>query len=32
MSEVRNIWVALAGLLKGTPKGENFDNVEMLDD
>jgi quinol monooxygenase YgiN len=32
LNEVRGIWASLSGLLKGTPKVENFDNVEMLDD
>ena len=32
LNEVRTIWSGLAGLLKATPKAENFDNVETLDD
>ena len=32
MGEARNIWAGLAGLLRGTPKSENFDNVETLQD
>src|SRR5262249_30552806 len=32
LNEVRNIWASVAGLLKGTPKPENFDNVETLED
>jgi quinol monooxygenase YgiN len=32
LNEVRGIWASLSSLLKGTPKVENFDNVEMLDD
>ena len=32
LNEVRNVWSGLAGLLKATPKAENFDNVETLED
>jgi hypothetical protein len=32
LNEVRSIWASLAGLLKATPKAENFDSVETLDD
>jgi hypothetical protein len=30
LDEVRKIWSGLAGLLKGTPKAEVFDNVQTL--
>ena len=32
LDTVRTIWSGLAGLLKGMPKPENFDNVETLED
>jgi hypothetical protein len=32
LDTVRTIWTGLTGLLKGMPKPENFDKVEMLED
>ena len=32
LSQVRELWAGLAGLLKAPPRAEGFENVETLDD